>query len=280
MAHRFHFFRAGGVDQVSLRDGADMLALGELDPKLWVALAMPSKGVDVDPDTLALLDHDGDGRVRVRDILAAIEWAKTAFARPNDLLTSKGSLELKAISVEDTKAIHQAFTQTVLNGDGIVIPASTDDPVLAKVIEDAIAAVGSVADRSGKPGVDKALAERFFAEVDLRAAHLAKGRDPELAVLGAGTEAAAAALAAVGPKIEDHFTRCRMAAFDPRAAAALAGPEPELVALAGQALSAEDDRIARLPLAAIDASARLPLRGPINPAWAARLDAFVRAAAL
>jgi len=304
MAHRFHFFRAGGVDQVSLRDGADMLALGELDPKLWVALAMPSKGVDVDPDTLALLDHDGDGRVRVRDVLAAIEWAKTAFARPSDLLTSKGSLELKAIadeklvgaakrmlsdlgkrdatsiSVEDTKAIHQAFAQTVLNGDGIVIPASTGDPVLAKVIEDAIAAVGSVADRSGKPGVDKALAERFFAEVDLRAAHLAKGRDPELAVLGAGTEAAAAALAAVGPKIEDHFTRCRMAAFDPRAAAALAGPEPELVALAGQALSAEDDRLARLPLAAIDAAARLPLRGPINPAWAARLDAFVRAAAL
>ena len=48
MAHRWHFFRAGGVDQVSLRNGEDLKALGELDQKLWVALAMPVKGVDLD----------------------------------------------------------------------------------------------------------------------------------------------------------------------------------------------------------------------------------------
>jgi hypothetical protein len=41
MGHDWHFFRAGGVDQVSLRNGADVLALAELDQKLWVALAMP-----------------------------------------------------------------------------------------------------------------------------------------------------------------------------------------------------------------------------------------------
>jgi len=85
MAHRFQFFRAGGVDQVSLADGADMLALGELDQKLWVALAMPTKGVAIDPDTLALLDGDADGRIRAPDILAAVGWAKATFKQPNDL---------------------------------------------------------------------------------------------------------------------------------------------------------------------------------------------------
>jgi hypothetical protein len=281
MGHRFHFFRAGGVDQVSIRDGADMLALAELDQQLWVALAMPTRGIDLDPDTLVLLDHDGDGRVRVRDILAAIEWAKRTFVRPADLLVGADSLALPAIadpqivgaakrmlsdlgkpaataiSVEDTRAIDKALADTVLNGDGIVIPASTGDAELAKVIADAIAAVGSVVDRSGKPGIDKVLAERFFAEVDVRAAWLGKGKDPALAVLGAGTERAAAALAAVRAKLEDYFTRCRAAAFDPRALGALAGQEPELVALGGQILTAEDDRLARLPLAA-----RSTRRGP------------------
>ena len=42
MTQRWQFFRAGAVDQVSLRDGADLLALPKLDQKLWVALAMPT----------------------------------------------------------------------------------------------------------------------------------------------------------------------------------------------------------------------------------------------
>ena len=58
MAHRWHFFRAGGVDQVSLRDGKDLTSLVELDQKLWVALAMPIKGVDLDVETLDLIDTD------------------------------------------------------------------------------------------------------------------------------------------------------------------------------------------------------------------------------
>src|SRR5947207_8676342 len=170
MAHRFHFFRAGGVDQVSLRDGADLLALAELDQKLWSALAMPTRGVDIDPETLALLDVDSDGRLRVQDILAAIAWARQTFRQPGDLLTSSAEVHLSAIadakivaaarrmlldlgkkdapaiSVADTVAITKAFSETVLNGDGIVIPASTDDLELRRVIEDAIACVGSVTD--------------------------------------------------------------------------------------------------------------------------------------
>ena len=88
MTHRFNFFRAGGIDQVSLSSAADMLALEELDQKLWVALAMPTKGIDIDPDTLSLLDGDGDGRVRVLDILAAVAWAKATFKKPDELLAS------------------------------------------------------------------------------------------------------------------------------------------------------------------------------------------------
>jgi hypothetical protein len=203
--------------------------------------------------------------------LSAIADAKI-IAAARRMLSDLGKPAATSISVADTEAIYKAFAETRLNGDGIVIPASTGDADLARVIADAIAAVGSIVDRSGKAGLDRAHAERFFAEVDVRAGWIARGKDPSLAVLGAGTERAAAALAAVRAKIEDYFMRCRIAAFDPRGAGALAGQEPELVALAGHVLTEEDERLARLPLAAIGPTARLPLHGAINPAWAARLD--------
>ena len=183
MAHRWHFFRAGGVDQVSLRDGKDILALSELDQKLWVALAMPVHGVDIDPETLTLIDKDSDGRIRVQDLLETSAWIKTTFKNPDDVLRSSSTVKLSAIadakiaaaakhmlkdlgkaeateiSVDDVSAITKAFADTVLNGDGIVIPASSDSADLQKLIEDAITCVGSVTDRSGKPGINKALDE-------------------------------------------------------------------------------------------------------------------------
>src|SRR5882672_5443957 len=97
MAHQWHFFRAGGVDQVSLRDGSDVLALSELDQKLWVALALPMKGTAIETETLSLLDADADGRVRVKDVLAAVTWAKDTFKDPNDLLGGKDPLPLSRI---------------------------------------------------------------------------------------------------------------------------------------------------------------------------------------
>lgn len=304
MAHRWHFFRAGGVDQVSLRDGRDLLSLAELDQKLWVALAMPVKGVAIDPVTLELLDHDHDGRIRVQDLLAAVSWIGDTFERPDDVLRSADEVELKAIkdpnvvaaakrmlsdlgkrdakaiSVADADAITKAFSATVLNGDGIVIAASTEDTELRRVIEDAIACAGGVVDRSGAPGIGQPQADAFFAAVDQRIAWLRRGAAPELAPLGAATTAAADALVAVRAKLEDYFTRCRVAAFDPRGAAALGGQEAELLALANRTLAASDPELARLPLAKIDPAGRLALRGGLNPAWAERVDAFVRAAVM
>src|SRR5689334_5326757 len=86
MRHRWHFFRAGAVDQVTLRDGFDVLALPELDQKLWVALAMPTTGVDVDRATLDLMDVHTDGRIRVHDVLAAIADVRRIFKNPGEVL--------------------------------------------------------------------------------------------------------------------------------------------------------------------------------------------------
>ena len=74
--HTWKFFRTGELDQVSLETGADLLALEQLDQKLWVALSCPVKGLELDERTLELLDTDKDGRVRAPEILAAIAWCR------------------------------------------------------------------------------------------------------------------------------------------------------------------------------------------------------------
>jgi hypothetical protein len=192
------------------------------------------------------------------------------------MLADLGKSTAVSISVADTVAIEKAFVETVLNGDGIVIPASTEDLALRAVIDEAIATVGSATDRSGKPGIDKARADEFFAAIDARQAWLAKRAELAAALPGVDLDAAATAHAAVRAKLDDYATRCRVAAFDPRATTALAAQDAELTALATRALTADDERLAELPLAKIDPSGALPL-GAINPAWAARVDAFVKA---
>ncbi|MFT3695865.1 MAG: hypothetical protein QM831_22205 [Kofleriaceae bacterium] len=271
----------------------------ELDQKLWVALAMPVNGTAIDATTLGLLDLDTDGRIRANDILEAVDWTKATFKNPGDLLTTRESVELSALadqkvvaaarrvlsdlgkptatsfSVADTVAIDKAFANTVLNGDGIVIPPSTPDEELRKVIEDVSCTVGTVMDRSGKPGIDKDLAAKFFADVDQRYAWLARSSDPTLSPLGERTESAFQAFQAVEEKLDDYFTRCRIAAFDPRAQAALAGAETELVTLASHALRETDTQLALLPLARVDAAGQLLLKGALNPAWHTKVATFV-----
>lgn len=302
MAHTWHFFRAGGVDQVSLRDASDLLALGELDQKLWVALAMPTRDVDLDPETLDALDSDKDHRIRVQDILRAVEWIKGAFKDPGQLLHSDdkvtlaqiadpkllsaaqrmlselGKPDAAAISLDDVAALSKTHADTGLNGDGVVTSISTDDAELRKLIEDVIATHGGVPDRSGKPGVDRAKAAAFFAEIDQHAQWMHKPAGaPELRPLD-DTAGGAAAYDAVAAKLDDYFARCRLAAYDGRAALTLAGQEADYQAMAGQQLSLTAHDIARLPLAKIDPAGVLPLGAGLSPAWAERMAVFSAAA--
>jgi hypothetical protein len=43
--YNWRFFRVGGLDQVRIDTGEDLKHLAELDPKHWVALSCPVKGL-------------------------------------------------------------------------------------------------------------------------------------------------------------------------------------------------------------------------------------------
>ena len=98
--HEWRFFRAGGFDQVCIDNGADLLALEQLDQKLWVALSCPTRGIEFDARTLDWIDADHDGHIRAAEIIAAANWAG-GFLKDAGLLT-KGIEALPLSAINDT----------------------------------------------------------------------------------------------------------------------------------------------------------------------------------
>jgi hypothetical protein len=300
--HTWTFFRTGGLDQVTLATGADLLALDQLDQKLWVALSCPVKGLELDEKTLALIDTDGDGRIRVPELLSTIKWAAAHLKDAGDLLKETDSLPLAAldestpegkavlasakqilanlgkkgdaIALADVSDTAKIFAGTKFNGDGVITTASAADPAVAQLVADIMATKGTVADRSGAPGVNQALIDAFFADCAAYAAWAAGDASP----LGANTAAALAAVKAVRAKVEDFFARCRLAAFDARATAIVNRAEADYTALAGKDLVSSSSEIAQFPLARVEPGRSLPLADGINPAWAAAIATLHAAA--
>jgi hypothetical protein len=298
--YRWTFYRFGGVDQVALSSRDDLLHLAELDPKLWIALSMPTRGVEIDARTLDLLDTDHDGHVRHAEVLAALAWTGEVYqdlgrlleggdtialdtlrdgpvlVGARRLLANLGKPTAKEVSLADTASAEQAFADTLFNGDGVIVPECATGELRA-VIEDVMTTHGSLPDRSGKPGIDRPRLDAFFAEARaLMAWHAAAGA--AALPIGDATAAAGDAVRAVRAKLDDYFTRCQLAAFDARAATALNVTEAELAALSAKELCEATAEIASLPIAHVAAGAGLPLRTGANPAWATRLTELRTAA--
>lgn len=303
ISHAWNFLRTGGLDQVSLTTGADLLALEHLDQKLWVALSCPVKGLELDEKTLALIDDNADGRVRVPELLAAIKWAAARVKDPSVLLSGADSLPLAAINdatpegkillvsakqilshlgkktatalpVADAADTAKIFAASALNGDGVIPPEATAHAATQTLIKEIIATIGGTPDLAGSTGVTAAQIETFFADLAVYVEWVEQGAAQEIALLGSATDAAVAAVAAlkvVRTKVEDYFARARLAAFDGRALAALNRSETEYLALAAKDLTVTAAEVAGFPLARIAADAPLPLLTGVNPAWAAAL---------
>ena len=299
MPHAWKFFRAGGVEQVMLRSGADIAHLGELDQKLWVALACPTRGIEFDTRTLDLIDTDHDRRIRAPEVVAAAEWACARLKDPEVLVQGGDALSVDAIdtsrppgaaladearrvlalrgrpdaaeiTLADVSDRSELLAAMRFNGDGVVTPATAaDDDPAAAVLRQVIDTQGAVPDRQGDPGVDRGRVEAFFEQAQaLHAWHLEAIDDAAVAPWGDATLDAVAAVDAVQAKVDDYFARCRLGDYDPRAVPALNPSQATYRALASQVLSADSPELAALPLAPAAPGRPLPLDEGVNPHWA------------
>jgi len=241
---QWRFFRAGGFDQVRLDTAEELLAIDQLDQKLWVALSCPVKGLEFDRRSLEFIDSDGDGQVRAPELIAAVQWARDRLLN-TDLLVQKLA--------------------------GVPIAAIRSDDEAGQLIK---AAALALAAELGKSESDMlTVEETSAAQAGYAARALAawEAAGSESLPLGANTEAAFALVTALDAKVEDYFVRCQLAAFDTRAGDMLNASDEALKALAPSGLQATADAISALPLAHITPEATLPLVMGINPAWAERM---------
>lgn len=302
--YRWRFFRAGGVDQVQLRTGADLVNIGELDQKLWVALACPVNGTEFDKRTLELIDGDGDKRVRAGELIAAVKWTRSVLndveilARQGDavplttidasgdggkkllatskrLLANLGKADATELSFGDLTAGIAKFDKEKFNGDGVITVATANDAATAGVVSDIVActAVAPI-DRSGDPGVTRATLAAFFDAVAAHVGWLDAGNRDEARPLGAGTDAAFAAFESVRSKIDDYFSRVKVATYDTRALEAINREQAEYLAIAAKDLHISSEEVRHFPLARVAGDQPLPLEKGLNPAWAEQIAAF------
>lgn len=299
--HKWRFFRSGGFDQVALETGADLQHLSELDPKLWTVLSCPTSGLEINSRTLALLDVDGDGQIRVPEIQAAVSWCcqrltdtQLMFQPPGvpldaisdadgtgaaiklaalRVLEYTGKTAADTLQVDDFTDKSRLFSPDHFNGDGVVMAELTADDDVKQLITDIVSVLGGVADRSGGMGTDTEMLNSFMAQaqaiVDWHKAGAAESDD--LHPLGNDTAAAVAVFDSVQAKVDDFFVRCQLAAFDSRAAQTLNPEATVYTVLANRAIGQSDNDIAALPLAEVGAGLALPLGQGINPAWAEKI---------
>ncbi len=302
-SHRWRFFRAGGFDQARLETGADLMALETLDQKLWVALSCPARGISFDARTLAFVDTDIDGHIRAPEILAAVRWAGSVLKDPDLLVRRQDRIPLSAIrdDTEDGKAVlagaklvlsvlgkpetsdialedasdtAKIFSQARFNGDGIVPSRAAGDASLEAVVDDIVSCLGSDADRSGAPGVNADRVERFYAEARALDDWRAAGEKPDVLPFRGDTGTHFELYSLLKPRIEDYFRRCRLAAYDGRAAALLCPSDADYQKLSAEDLSGATDAFARFPLAVPGPGKPLPLADGLNPALAEEVRRF------
>ena len=297
--YKWNFENIGGTTRVKITTGEDLMHLAELDPKMWTVLSCPLKGLEIDEKSLSFMDCDGDGKLRVNDVICTSRWVTGALKDADLLLEGKDSIDIENINREDAcgsklyAAAKQVlmnlgkegtvisltdiadssaiFAKTRFNGDGVIIEASAEGAEDKAAIAAAVAVTGGTLDRSGVQGVTAAQVEEFYKAL----ADYAAWKEAEVeAPYGDQTDKAIELYNALDAKVKDFFVRSRLAAFSPDSTSSLDVQTAQIQAISAENLTGKTADIAAYPIARVDGKDRIDLSAPVNPAWAAQFEAL------
>ena len=123
----------GSVTRVRIHSGEDIRHLGELDKKKWTVLSCPVCGLEISEDSLRQMDLDGDGKLRVKEVVATADWLCTTLVKPDSLLKQKDEIELDNIADKD---ILEVAKRIVAKGQKVVTLADVEAALGAITIEE------------------------------------------------------------------------------------------------------------------------------------------------
>lgn len=231
--YNFSFTSVGGATRVHIKSGEDIAHLSELDEKMWTVLSCPTTGLEIDAESLGLMDADGDGQLHVGEVVRTAEWLKASLAsldclfEQNDTLkvadirdeairaiAAKVAGEKETVCLADVTATVDAVTITEQVAEQAEAKAPYEADVMAAYNEkkaeyaayfqtEKLAKLGLavLAEDAVKPGMD----EKKFLEMGAKIAEY----EGVLAANAAATDAAAAANAAALAAAKDEFTPLR-----------------------------------------------------------------------
>jgi hypothetical protein len=302
--YKWEFVNLGGSSRVRISSGEDIAHLDELDPKMWTVLSCPVTGLEIDDKSLAYIDVDSDGKIRVNDIVAVSKWITGVLKDADLLLEGKDSIDIKdidqenadgkklycsarqilsnlgkedgVISLADTADVAAIFAKTRFNGDGVITEATPEDADDKAAVAAAVASLGGVADRSGAMGVNADMIEAFYKNL----ADYAAWKEAAVeAPFADKTDAVIDAYNALDAKVKDFFMRSKLASFSPDSTASLDVQTSSIQAISAENLASKTDEIASYPIARITGKPEIDLSAPLNPAWAAKFE-LVKSVAL
>ena len=100
-SYPWKFASVGGTVRVNIQSGEDICHLGELDRKMWTVLSCPVDGLEFDAKVLRYIDTDGDGRIRVDEVIKTAGWLTRVIRKPDELLLESGSLAFSNFNADD-----------------------------------------------------------------------------------------------------------------------------------------------------------------------------------
>lgn len=231
----------GGVTRVNIESGEDIAHLHELDQKLWTVLSCPVKGLEFDEKTLQLMDLDGDGKIRVNEMVAAAEWLKKVLKSMEYLLEGNDSIAFADIQSDSEEG------QKVMEAANLI---------LAKLEKE-------------QQSISLTDVNDYMAifEEKCKAEYTAEDAEPFTPPYGEQSDAAEKAVNGIRQKMADYFMRCKLAQFDEEATAALDVQVEKIAAISGGNLSENVAEIAEYPLSRPNKEGQLNITSGLNPAW-------------
>ena len=301
--HKWEFENVGGTSRVRIRNGADIAHLKYLDPKLWTVLSCPVKGLEIDEKSLSYIDADGDGKIRVNDVVKTATWVTDAVNNDDMVLNEEDFIYIRhfdtsnevglrlyntsrqildnlgkrepSLSIEEVTDMATIFANTRFNGDGVVTVETAEEPEDKAAIVAAVTALGGVKDRCGELGVNNEMIEKFYNCLN---AYDAWQKATVEAPFGADTDAVIAAYQALDAKVRDYFMRSKLAAFSPASTEKLDVQTSQIEAISAGNLAEKQDEIAQYPIARVTGKPEINLSEPVNPVWAAQFNTVVKVA--
>lgn len=103
--YNWSFANVGGVTRVRIQSAEDIRHLGELDKKMWTVLSCPVNGLEISSDSLNLMDTDGDGKLRVKEVIATADYLCATLKDAKSLFEQSDSIDIENIADESIKVI-------------------------------------------------------------------------------------------------------------------------------------------------------------------------------